>query len=75
MLPIRRFHLDPGESQEFTAVWARFPDLSVSPLTQKYTHIDTGTYMYQSIHSGYQSRLIVDAEGAVIEYTGAWKRM
>ena len=75
MLPIRRFNLDTGESKDLTAVWVRFPDLSVSPLAQRYTCIDTGTYLYQSIHSGYQARIIVDADGAVIEYPDAWKRL
>ncbi len=74
-IPIRRFHLMPGESKTLTAVWLRLPDLSCSLLTQKYTCIDTGIYLYESVQSGYQARIMVDSDTAVIDYQGEWVRI
>jgi hypothetical protein len=64
-LPIRRFKLSPGESRELTAVWLRFPDLSLAPLAQRYTCIDSTTYLYESIKSGYRAKIHVDQDGFV----------
>jgi hypothetical protein len=74
-LAIRRLKLSPGESKELTAVWLRFPDLSLAPLAQRYTCIDATTYLYESIKSGYRARIDVDPEGIVAEYEAEWKRL
>ncbi len=75
MLPINRFHLSPGDSVNFTAVWIRFPDLTLAPLEQKYTCINSKTYLYQSIGSGYEAKIDVDHDGIVINYEHEWKRV
>ncbi len=74
-LPIRRLNLSPGESKELTAVWLRFPDLSLAPLAQRYTCIDSKTYLYQSVKSGYKAEINVDSDGIVVTYQHEWKRV
>ncbi len=74
-LPIRRLNLSPGESKEIAALWIGFPNLSLSPLDQRYTCIDEKTYLYQSVQSGYEARLEVDGEGVVVTYQDEWKRL
>lgn len=72
-LPIRRFQLAEGESRELTAVWLRFPELVLSPLTQRYTRIAPKIYTYESIVSGYKAQIHVNSDGVVTEYEDAWK--
>lgn len=74
-LPIRRLNLSPGESREFTAVWLKFPDLTLAPLAQRYTRIDTATYLYESIKSGYRAKIHVDPDAVVMIYEGEWERV
>jgi hypothetical protein len=74
-LAIRRLNLAPGESKEITAVWLRFPDLSLAPLAQRYTCIDSTTYLYESSKSGYRARINVDPKGIVTVYEAEWKRL
>ncbi len=71
-LPIRAFQLKVGEAQTFSAVWVRFPQLTVEPLHQKYERLDESTYRYTSIESGYTALLEVDEHGIVTDYEGEW---
>ncbi len=74
-LPIRRFGLNPEESQEVTAVWVRFPDLTLESLRQRYTHVGDGEYIYDSLMSGFRASLSVDDDGVVEQYGDLWKRV
>ena len=70
MLPIRRLGLQVGQSQELTAAWVRFPDLSVQPLRQRYTRLAGDRYRYESVDSGFAAELEVDDLGLVLRYSG-----
>jgi hypothetical protein len=72
VLPIRRLNLPVGENQEVTAAWLRFPELTVEPLVQKYTHIAEHRYWYQSNLSDKIWDLEVDDLGLVRRYADGW---
>lgn len=72
-LPIRRLDLQVGESAEVTAVWVRFPALTVQPLTQRYTRLDERRYRYESA-TGFSAELEVDELGLVVRYGDVWER-
>ncbi len=74
-LPIRRLGLAVGEQAEITAAWVRFPELTVAPLAQRYTRLDRGRYLYESIASGFQAVLEVDGDGVAITYQNLWRRV
>jgi hypothetical protein len=73
-LPIRRLGLAVGQAQEITATWVRFPELTVTPLRQRYTRLAEQRYLYESVDSGFSARLEVDDLGLVIDYEGIWER-
>ncbi|MEF7437042.1 putative glycolipid-binding domain-containing protein [Paenibacillus lautus] len=73
-LPIRRLQLEPGESAAMTAVWIRFPSLTVAPLPQRYTRTGEFAYRYESNHGSYQADLEVDEHGLVTTYADIWSR-
>ncbi len=72
-LPVRRLNLSIGESQEVSAAWVRFPDLSIEPLSQRYTRLDERRYRYES-ESGFEVVLEVDNAGLITSYPGGWTR-
>ena len=74
-LPIRRLGLAVGDSGTITAAWVRFPQLTVTPLAQRYTRLAVDRYLYESLASGYRAHLTVDAKGGVQSYEGAWRRV
>lgn len=73
-LPIRRLNLGVGESAEVTAAWVRFPTLTIEPLRQRYTRLDTTRYRYES-DTGFSAELLVDELGLVIDYPPGWERV
>lgn len=74
-LPIRRFNLQLGETNQFSAVWLKFPDLVVQPLEQRYTRLGKNTYLYESVESGYTALLKVDEIDIVVSYESEWERV
>ncbi len=74
-LPICRLALAPSESQDVTAVWVRFPELTLEPLHQRYTRMSDSDYIYDSLISNFRASLNVDADGVVIQYGDLWKRV
>jgi hypothetical protein len=72
-LPIRRLKLETGESKEVTAAWVRFPSLDVQPLVQTYTRLSEFEYRYQS--PNFETRVLVDDLGLVVEYERGWARV
>lgn len=72
-LPIRRLNLEIGESREVTAAWVRFPSLDVEPLVQTYTRLGESEYRYES--PNFETRVLVDELGLVVEYERGWTRV
>jgi uncharacterized protein len=73
-LPVRRLDLGIGMSQSVTAAWIKFPELTVQPLSQRYTRISENIYRYES-DTGFSSEVVVDDLGLVINYLGGWERI
>lgn len=70
-LPIRRLRLGIGQSAETTALWVRFPELSIAPLVQSYQRTSVGIYEYRS--ANFAAELTVDQYGRVTRYgDGIW---
>lgn len=74
MLPINRLKLEPGQQAELTAVWIRFPDLTVEPLPQRYTRLGANTYRYENADGSFSADLTVDELGVVETYGNFWRR-
>ena len=70
-LPIRRLDFASRASQDTTAAWLRFPELTVEPLPQRYTRLSPGRYRYESIKHGFRAELEVDTQGLVTRYRRA----
>jgi uncharacterized protein len=73
-LAIRRLKLDVGSSASLIAAWVKFPELTVEPLSERYTRINQNTYRYAS-NTGFSAEITVDDLGLVISYPGAWQRI
>jgi hypothetical protein len=73
-LPIRRLDLGIGKSESVTAAWIKFPELSVQPLSQRYTRLTKNTYRYES-NTGFSADIVVDDLGLVTTYPGGWERI
>jgi hypothetical protein len=72
-LPIRRLKLPIGGSYAIDSAWVRFPDLSVQPLSQRYTRLAKNTYRYES-NTGFSAEIGVDDLGVLTTYPGGWER-
>ena len=73
-LPIRRLMPEVGEAVEVTAVWVRFPELTVEPLPQRYLRLGEHRYRYESAGGAFVAALEVDDLALVTTYEGAWRR-
>jgi uncharacterized protein len=73
-LAIRQLNLEIGSSASMIAAWVKFPDLTVQPLSQRYTRLAKDKYRYAS-NTGFAADITVDELGLVITYAGAWERM
>jgi len=73
-LAIRRLNLQVGSSASIIAAWVKFPDLTVQPLSQRYTRIAQNTYRYES-NTGFSAEIVVDDLGLVTAYPGGWDRI
>jgi uncharacterized protein len=73
-LAVRRLNLQVGSSESIIAAWVKFPDLTVQPLSQRYTRLDQNTYRYAS-NTGFSAEIVVDALGLVTDYPGGWERI
>jgi hypothetical protein len=78
-LPIRRLALKPGKPAEIKVAYIAIPELSISPVMQRYTCLEArpegGRYRYEGLSSGFTAGLTVDADGLVIDYQGLWRRV
>ena len=73
-LPIRRLNLQVGGSESVIAAWVKFPELTVQPLSQRYTRRGKDTYRYKS-NTGFSAEIVVDDFGLVTTYPGGWERI
>lgn len=78
-LPLRHLSLIPGESKEIQVVYISIPTLDIQPVQQRYTCLSHtasgGIYRYESMETGFQADLLVDAQGIVLDYPGLWKQV
>jgi hypothetical protein len=74
-LPIRRLAPAIGEAADVTAVWVRFPELTIEPLPQCYTRLGERHYRYASHGGSFVADLEVDDVGLVVTYEGGWRRI
>jgi uncharacterized protein len=72
-LPIRRLDLRVGGTATVVAAWVKFPELTVQPLSQRYTRLAINTYHYES--TGFSAEIAVDDLGLVTAYPGGWERI
>jgi uncharacterized protein len=73
-LAIRRLSLQIGSSASIIVAWVKFPDLTVQPLSQRYTRIGKDAYRYES-NTGFSAEIMVDDLGLVTVYPGGWERI
>lgn len=73
-LPIRRLNLQIGRSESVIAAWVKFPELTVQPLSQRYTRLSKDTYRYES-NTRFSAEILVDDLGLVSAYPGGWERI
>jgi uncharacterized protein len=74
-LPIRRLQLGVGESAEITTAYIAFPELIISPDSQRYTRLSFERYRYESMDSDFVREIVVDRNGLVITYPGLFRRV
>jgi uncharacterized protein len=65
-LQIRRLGLEVGESRTLPVAWLSFPALTVQPLVQTYTRLDTDRWRYGD--EDFTAELVVDPNGYVLRY-------
>ena len=70
-LPIRRLRQQPGEGVDIGVAWVAFPSLTIVRSEQRYECLAVGQYRFRS--GTYTADLVVDAEGLVHDYEGAWR--
>jgi len=73
-LPIRRLDLGMSKSESVTASWIKFPELTVEPLSQRYTRTAKNIYRYES-DTGFSADIQFDDLGLVVAYPGGWERV
>jgi uncharacterized protein len=74
-LPIKRLNLSVGKSAELTAMWIRFPELTIEPLAQRYTRLGETTYHYENTDGSFSAELLLDKTGIVKSYGEIWSRV
>ncbi len=73
-LAIKRLNLQVGGSESIVAAWVKFPELTVEPLSQRYTRLTKNAYRYEST-TGFSAEIVVDDLGLVSAYPGGWERI
>ena len=73
-IAIRRLNLRVGSTKSIIAAWVKFPELTVQPLSQRYTRLGKDTYRYES-NTGFSADIAVDDLGLVTAYPGGWERI
>jgi hypothetical protein len=74
-LPIRRLGARLAERTGITVAYIKVPELGPRPMDQAYTRLADGRYLYESVGSGFQAALSVDADGVALDYPGLFRRI
>jgi uncharacterized protein len=74
-LPINQLNLEVGQSTELTAVWIRFPELTIEPLEQRCTRLGETTYRCENADGSFSANLHLDKTGIVESYGEIWSRV
>lgn len=74
-LPVRRLAPEIGAAVDVTALWVRFPELTIEPLPQRYTRLGERRYRYESADGAFIAEIEVDDLGIVVTYEGGWQRI
>jgi hypothetical protein len=75
-LPIRRLHLQTGQSADILAVYVQLPGLTVTTDRQRYTCLEPDRrYRYESLDSDFTREIEVDDDGLVVTYPGLFRRV
>jgi uncharacterized protein len=75
-LPIRRLHLQTGQSGEILVVYVQLPGLTVTTDRQRYTCLESDRrYRYESLDSDFTRDIEVDRDGLVVIYPGLFRRV
>ena len=78
-LAVRRLDLQPGERAGLTVAYVKIPELTLRPVSQRYTcnwRADTGTIVtYEGLFRGFKADLALDADGLVIDYPETFRRV
>ena len=75
-LPIRRLHLERGQSETIRVVYVEVPDLTVTIKRQRYTCLEPGRrYRFESLDSDFVREIDVDDDWLVLMYPGLFRRV
>jgi uncharacterized protein len=75
-LPIRRLHLQTGQSTDILAVYVQLPGLTVMTDRQRYTCLEPDRrYRYESLDSDFTREIEVDDDGLVVTYPDLFRRV
>ena len=75
-LPIRRLHLQSGQSEEIVCVYVQFPGLDITTDRQRYTCLEPRRlYRYESLDSDFSRDITVDDEALIVTYPGLFRRL
>jgi uncharacterized protein len=75
-LPIRRLHLERGQSQEIAVVYVHLPELTVTTDPQRYTCLEPfARYRFESLGGDFVREIEVDGHGLVVNYPGLFRRL
>jgi uncharacterized protein len=72
LLSLRRLRPRTGTALTVRAAWLAFPQMKFMPLEQVYTRTSPTTYDYAAPSLGFNSRLVVNRHGMVLEYPPLW---
>jgi uncharacterized protein len=72
-LPIRRLGWATGTAHDLSVAYVSVPDLTVRPVSQRYTRLAPDVYQYES--GTFRTELPVDEGGFVLDYPVYWSRV
>lgn len=74
-LPINRLKLEVGEQKEISVLYINPLEERFTPLIQQYERVSEDTYLYRNLGTEFESEIIVDKNGFVLEYPKLYQRI
>jgi uncharacterized protein len=74
-IALNRLRLPLGGRGDLAAVYVDFPSLEVSRSRQGYLRMETASYEYRNLDSGFTAPLSVDDSNLVVKYGSVWHRL